>query len=185
MDKERLKEEAKEFIGEGSSFVHCEMKNGKNPQIVIAGDFLGILWICTGIIRRVAELTGTTYEQTAEMVGAMPFLGGYGTLRNELKKDGGKYRFIEGEDWQEKWKEQKEKEIKAEAHSDNISLAFNLAQMEKRNTSLNNQLVDLKKDYHKKLKAKDEEIKALNKEILALEHRIKEMAEQRMWGDEA
>lgn len=174
MDKDKIKEESARFCGEDMCFIHSEKEQGKRPQLVLCGDFLSMMYACGGIIKRISELTNQPYDVTAELVMAMSYIG-YDNVVAKLK--GEKPKFIEGEDWQEKWKAEKEKEIKHEANLDNMSLAFNLAEMEKRNISLNNQLVDLKKEYSKNLKAKDEQIKALTKECKALEHRMKEMEE--------
>ena len=185
MDKERLMKEAAEFIGVGSCYIHAEMKNHKAPQILIGGDILSMMWTVGGIIKRIAEKTGHTFEDTCGMIFNIPKFG-YDEITKAVYKDNIEFRYIEGEDWQEKWKAEKEKEIKREANLDNISLAFNLSEMEKRCTSLNNQLVDLKKDYTKNLKAKDDQIKNLTKECQALEHRMKEMEQHTLLpgGDE-
>lgn len=174
MDKDRIKKESARFCGQDMCFIHSEKEQGRRPQLILCGDFISMMYACSGIIKRISELTNQPYETTAELVVGMPFVG-YENIQARLK--GEKIQFKEGEDWQEKWKAEKEKELKREANLDNVSLAFNLAEMEKRNTSLNNQLVDLKKEYSKNLKAKDEQIKALTKECKALEHRMKEMEE--------
>ena len=174
MDKDRLKAEALRFSAENMGYIHCEMEKGNRPELVLAGDFLAMMYMTSGIIKRLSEITNHTYEETANLVVTMPYVG-YENIREKLK--GEKFKFKEGHDWQDEWKAEKEKEIKREANLDNISLAFNLSEMEKRNTLLNNQLVDLKKEYTKNLKTKDEQIKALSKECKALEHRMKEMEE--------
>lgn len=182
MKKEKYMKDAKTFMGEGFGYIHSEMKNGKAPELIMGGDILAIMWQVCGILNRISEITGMSFEDVAGMTITMPSLGGYGNLRSMVKDDTKKVYV--GDDWDEQWRQDKEKEIKREANQDNLTLAFNLAEMEKRNTSLNNQMVDLKKKHTKEIKAKNEEIKALNKEILVLEHRLKEMAEQRMWGRE-
>lgn len=175
IDKERVKRESAEFCTEGSGYIHSEMKDGKTPELVIAGDMLGIMWQTVALIDRIAYKTNHSFEETAMAIFSMKSVG-YESVNTKYKNAETKY--VEGEDWQEKWKEETEKKIKQEANLDNITLALNLAELEKRNTSLNNQLVDLKKDYSKKLKAKDDQIKAITKECLALEHRMKEMEQQ-------
>lgn len=174
MDKDRLKQEAYKFSGENMGFIHSEMEKDRRPELMISGDFISLMHMTSGIIRRISELTGNPYEMTANLVVTMPYVG-YENIREKIK--GEKFSYKEGYDWQESWKTEKTKEIQREAQSDNIALAFNLAEMEKRNTSLNNQLVDLKKEYARNLKAKDDQIKALSKECKALEHRMKEMEE--------
>ena len=177
MDKERHMKEAEEFIGVGSCYIHSEMKNHSAPKLLIAGDFIAMMWSVVGMINRIAYKTGHTFEQTATMIFMMP-KHGYETISKDVYKDVKDIKdipFIEGEDWMETWKEEKEKEIKREANLDNVALAFNLAELEKRNTSLNNQIVDIQKEHKKILKAKDEQILKLTKECMALEHRMKEM----------
>lgn len=175
IDKERIKRESAEFCTEGSGYIHSEMKDGKTPELVIAGDMLAMMWQTVALIDRIAYKTGHTYEETAMAIFSMKSVG-YDAVSSKQKDV--EVKHIEGEDWQEDWKKETEKKIKQEANLDNITLALNLAELEKRNTSLNNQLVDLKKDYSKNLKAKDDQIKAITKECLALEHRMKEMEQQ-------
>lgn len=179
MDKERIMKEAANFMGDGDGYIHSEMKNGKSPQLVISGDIMGIMWQVCGIFNRLSEITGNSFDEVAFMTINMPKLG-YGNLKS-ITKDNKKKVYV-GEDWNEQWKKETESKLKREANMDNISLAFNLAEMEKRCTSLNNQLVDAKKKYSKDLKAKDEQIKSLTKECQSLEHRMKEMEQQRMFG---
>ncbi len=177
MDKERIKAEASRFCGENMGYIHSEMEQGKKPELMLCGDFLAMMFQTSGIIKRISELTNNPYELTANLIVKMPIVG-YENIRQKLK--GENFKFKEGHDWQEEWKAEKEKEIKKEANLNNISLAFNLAEMEKKNVSLNNQLVDLKKEYSRNLKAKDEQIKILSKECQVLEHRLKEMEERRI-----
>lgn len=178
MDKERLMNEAKEFNKEGYGYRHSEMKDGKAPRLVMCGDTFSVMWMVCGIINRLAEITKNPFNETAYVIMQLHQTG-YQNVKSMLK--GTPYKTFEGENFEEKWKAEKEKEIRREVASDSITLALNLTEMQKKNTSLNNQLVDLKKDYTKKLKTKDDEIKKLNKEILALEHRMKEMEEQRLF----
>ena len=180
MDKDRIKQEAWKFSGQDMGYIHCEMEKDHKPELIISGDFISLMFMTSGIIKRISELTNNTYEMTANLVVTMPYVG-YENIREKLK--GEKFSFKEGSDWQEEWKAEKTKEIQREAQSDNIALTFNLSEMEKRNTSLNNQLVDLKKEYTKNLKAKDKQIKELSKECKTLEHRLREMEQQRMFPD--
>lgn len=175
IDKARVMKESAEYCNEGSGYIYSVMKDGKTPELVIAGDMLAIMWQTVALIDRVAYKTNHSFEETAMAIFSMKSVG-YESVNSKYKDAETKY--VEGEDWQEKWKEETEKKIKQEANLDNITLALNMAELEKRNTSLNNQLVDLKKDYAKNLKAKDDQIKALTKECMALEHRMKEMEEQ-------
>lgn len=181
MDKNKYMAEAKNFMGEGDGYLHSEMKNGKAPQLVMSGDVLATMWQVCGILTRISEITGTSFEDTCGMTFSMPKLGGYANV-STISQNKDKKVYV-GDDWNEQWQADKEREIKRKNSSDSISLAFNLAEMEKRNISLNNQLVDLKKDYAKKLKAKDEQIKALSKECQALEHRLEEMERRNMFNE--
>lgn len=178
MDKERLVKEAENFGKPGDGYIHSEMKNGKNPQLILSGDFLSIMWQVCGIINRIAERTGTTFEETASVTFSMPRVG-YKNIKDELKNVPNKV--IEGEDWQEEYK----KAVTKKANENNMTLAFKIAECEKHNTSLNNQLVDAKKGYEKNLRAKNTEIDKLNKQILKLEHRLKEMESLNMMGGDS
>ncbi len=172
MDKDTLREYARQFCGQDCGIIHCEMMNGKHPEIMIGGDTVSIMWLIDGVINRLSEISGVPFEETAMTILSLTELG-YDNVQNVRKKE--KPRYYVSEDWQERAKKDIEKDVKREVASESITLALNLAEMEKRNTSLNNQLVDLKKEYTKNLKTKDEQIKALTKECQALEHRMKEM----------
>ena len=176
MDIERLKAESSEFVSEGFGYLHSEMKNGKAPRLVMSGDIIANLWQVCGIIQRVAEITGTTFYETASLCFAMPSTG-YRKV-NQMVKQADKnpeMKVYVGEDWNEQWKKDQTKKIKREAGLESIGLALNFRELETRNASLNNQLIDLKKDHAKVIKAKDEQIQKLTKECQALEHRMKEM----------
>lgn len=176
MDKDRIMQEASEFVNEGDGYIHSEMKNGKSPKLVISGDMLGILWQVCGIINRVSEITGTSFNETASLAFSLPSMGyrKVSQMRKESSKNG-EMKYYVGEDWNEKWKKEQLKKIQRESSLECLSMAVNLKEMESRNASLNNQIVDLKKDHAKVIKAKDEQIQALTKECQALEHRMKEM----------
>lgn len=174
IDKKRALEEAKEYCADGCGYILSVMKDGKAPELCIAGDMLALMWQTVALVERIAYKTSHSFDETFMAILSMKSVG-YEEVNSKFKD--AEIKYVEGEDWQEKWKEETKKKIKQEANIDNITLALNLAELEKRNTSLNNQLVDLKKDYSNKLKAKDDQIKALTKECMALEHRMKEMEE--------
>lgn len=178
MDKERLMKEASEFINEGDGYIHSEMKGGKSPKIIIGGDTLAILWQVCGIITRVCEISGTSWEQTCGLVFNYPSAG-YRKVKS-MTKDCEKKVYV-GSNWNEQWKKDQMKKMQREASIESIGLAVSLKAMEEKNASLNNQLIDLKKQNLKIIKAKDEQILKLSKECQELEHRLKEMEEQRLF----
>lgn len=179
MDKERLKAEAEQFVNRNSGYLHSEMKDGRAPQLVMSGAFLANMWQISGMINRISELTNTSFESTVHGICGLHEMG-FSNVMDAMK--GEKFKFVEGHDWQEEWKDEERKKLTKEANENNMTLAFKIADLEKRNTSLNNQLVDAKKGYEKNLKAKNSEIDKLNKEILKLEHRLKEMEEVNRFG---
>ena len=176
MDKERLMLEANNFVGDGFGYIHSEMKNGKQPKLILCGDTIAILWQVCGIINRISEITGTTFYETASLTFNLPGTGYRKTkeLLKEVNKNQEMKVYV-GEDWNEQWKKDQTKKIQREASLESIGLALSVKELETRNASLNNQLIDLKKDHAKVIKAKDEQIQKLTKECQALEHRMKEM----------
>jgi SMC interacting uncharacterized protein involved in chromosome segregation len=182
MDKERIKKEAEQFVNPNSGYLHSEMKDGKAPMLVMSGSCISNLWQVCGIVNRISELRHMSFEAT---LGAIMGLHIYGYKKIMKELTGEEFDFMEGQDVLEDWKEEERKKITKEANANNMTLAFKIADLEQRNTSLNNQLVDVKKGYEKKIRAKNAEIDKLNKEILKLEHKIKEMMERNMFGDES
>lgn len=181
IDIEYHKKAAKEFVGEGSGYIHSEMKNGRAPELVISGDTFAMLWQICGMFDRLSQITGLPYNEILQLTGVM-HQAGYDSIKTIIKDEPKK--FYVGDDWDEKWKADMTEQIKRENASESISLAISLAEMEKRATSLNNQLVDFKKKHTREMKAKDDQIKALTKECNSLEHRMKEMEEQRLFPEE-
>ena len=172
MDKERIKKEAEEFVDPNSGYLHSEMKDGKSPKLIMSGSLIANMWQISGMINRISELRGMPFRDTLYSIESLHIYG-YKQVMKELAGD--KFEFMEGQDTLEEWKKEERKKLTKEANVNNMTLAFKIAELEKKNTSLNNQLVDAKKGYERNLKAKNKEIDKLNKEILKLEHRLKEM----------
>lgn len=180
MDKERIKKEAEQFVNPNSGYLHSEMKDGKAPMLVMSGSFMANLWQIAGMVNRISELRKMPFKNTLEAIMGLHVYG-YKAIMKELA--GEEFDFMEGQDVLEDWKKEERKKTTKEANANNMTLTFKIADLEKKNTSLNNQLVDAKKGYERNLKGKNKEIDKLNKEILRLEHRLKEMEEVNMFGE--
>jgi hypothetical protein len=181
MDKNYHMKESANFCEEGSCYIHTEMKNGKKPMTVLCGDFLAMLWGVNAELYRIGELTNTDYAHAWSLARIIEEQG-YQNVRNELYKDGSKAKFVPGHDVEEEWKAEKEEELKRQANVANVMLMAEMEELRKRNTSLNNQMVDIKKNCEKTIKYKDNQIKELTKELNALEHRFDELSKRMMFG---
>ena len=156
------------------------MKDGKAPMLVMSGSFLANLWQIAGMVNRISELRNMSFEDTFEAIEGLHIYG-YKRVMKELS--GEKFDYMEGQDALEDWKKEEKKKIVKEANANNMTLSFKILELEKQKTSLNNQLVDVKKDFEKKIRAKNAEIDKLNKQILSMEHRLKEMEKANMFGE--
>ena len=180
MDKERIKKEAEQFVNPNSGYLHSEMKDGKAPMLIMSGSCIANMWQICGMVNRISELSGMTFQDTLEAIESLHIYG-YKNVMKQLAGD--KFEFMEGQDTLEDWKKEERKKITKEANANNMTLAFKIAELEKEKISLNNQLVDVKKGFEKKIRAKNAEVDRLNKEILKLEHRLKEMEENNIFGE--
>lgn len=70
-DKGKKLAEAKRFNAQGDAYIHAEMKNGKDCQIVLSGDGLAILHALGGVIDRVSTLTNASFRCTIETIAEM------------------------------------------------------------------------------------------------------------------
>lgn len=171
MNKSELNRIALMLANDDEALVYAEKQKNKPAEIAIAGDFITMLYAIGGIINRVGEKTGTSFEETIIAVNAIRQMG----LENAKEAmKGSEKEFIEGEDWQEEWKAAKEKEISKSV----VALTAELEREQTRVVNLNNQIVDIKKQNAETLKAKDKQIAELTKELTALEHRFDELSQK-------
>lgn len=63
--------EAEEFRGPGDCYIHAEMKGGKNCELVIAGGGQALVFGIAGAIQRLAEKSGTSFQEVIEAVQIM------------------------------------------------------------------------------------------------------------------
>lgn len=170
---------AKEFQGEGSCYIHTEMKNGRNCETVLCGDMIAMLHGIGAEINRLSELTHTTFEDTLVAVNASFKIG----LENAMEIMKGEDRkVVEGHDWEEEWKAEKEKELSKQANLANLALKAKLKELEEDNISVHNQMEILKKKHKAEIKERDNRIQELTKELIDLEHRFDKQAEELMFG---
>lgn len=71
MNKELIMEEANKFQGDADCFIHAEMENGKNCEVVLAGDVLSILAGIERICVNLASQDGTSFENVLKAVKEM------------------------------------------------------------------------------------------------------------------
>lgn len=63
--------EAEHFTNLNDAYIHAEMKNGKNCEIILSGDGLGIIHAVGGIIERLATLQRQDFDQVIGAIVAM------------------------------------------------------------------------------------------------------------------
>lgn len=61
MNKDKHMKKAQEFIGEGSAYIHCEVKN-EETKLAVGGDTRGIIYGAYRTLKRTSELTGMPVE---------------------------------------------------------------------------------------------------------------------------
>ena len=62
MDKDRLKAEALRFSAENMGYIHCEMQYERKPELILAGDYISLMYMTSGIIKRLSEITNQTCQ---------------------------------------------------------------------------------------------------------------------------
>ena len=63
--------EAEHFANLNDAYIHAEMKNGKNCEIILSGDGLGIIHAVGGIIERLATLQRSSFDETIRAIITM------------------------------------------------------------------------------------------------------------------
>lgn len=71
LNKEGRMKEAEHFANINDAYIHVEMKNGQNCEIIIAGDGLALIHAVGGIIERLGQLNNTSFENTIEGIKEM------------------------------------------------------------------------------------------------------------------
>ncbi len=61
MNKDKHMKKAQEFIKEGSSYIHCEVKDGET-KLAVGGDTRGIIYGAYRTLKRTSELSGMPVE---------------------------------------------------------------------------------------------------------------------------
>lgn len=63
--------EAEAFTGPGDCYIHAEMKDGKHCELIIAGGGQALVFGIAGTINRLAEKSGTSFQEVIEAVQIM------------------------------------------------------------------------------------------------------------------
>ena len=63
-----IMEESKLFCHRGDCYIHVEMCNGKNCNIIIAGDGQAIVHGVVGIIHRISEKAEISFKETLKLL---------------------------------------------------------------------------------------------------------------------
>lgn len=156
-DMQEFLDESASFKNSGDAYIHSEMRNGKKPETILAGDILGMLWLVRAELARISQLTGTSFEDTVAAMVTMDHLGGYKGVKRALDKHAPELplKRIEGNN------------PFAENDRLKIELASQKAavkEAEKEAISARNIATQVKKDCEAKLKVKDQKIIELTKE---------------------
>lgn len=178
MDESKLiKKMAQRFEKPGCGFIHSEMWDGKVVETTLDGELLAIMWQICLIIDRLAKKCDSTFGELACQIIAMPVHGGYSTIASA----------DEELDWWDVLAKKVDAErtptepaaetiLKKDHERDVAMLRSKLTEAEMR--------LETQGEVHKaQVKAKNATIKALNKEILRLEHELKDMEDRHQFGE--
>lgn len=172
IDKTYHMEKAKDFCHANDCYIHTEMRNGKMPETILCGDFHAIMWGIVAEINRIGEKIGADWHTTLGMINALRHYGYEEATRGIDKSD---TPVIDGEDWQEQWKEAIRLEETKRANIEVANLKVDLKKAEKTISQLTNQLAYAKKEWERKETVLTQEKAELSKECKALENRMKAM----------
>lgn len=176
-DRDYHKKVAKEYTGTESAYMSAAVKDGKNAQMVISGDFLSCLWLVSGFIKRISELTKTSFQDTWICVRAL-----YETKGVDIeKKLNATYNYQQIAGGEEKYQEHLEEiteNAERKANEKNVQLAAENKILKKEKEASESRAKSIQCECELKLRVKDIEIQRLNKEILKLEADIKRMEQQ-------
>lgn len=173
-----IKERAREFGAPGCGFIHSEMRNGDFVETILNGEATAIMWQVCSIIDRLAKLSDSDFMEIGCLILGMPQHGGYTAISHATEEP----------DWlatmaQRMDAVQKSKDDKAEAAPETVPIKEyerDVAMLKSKLTEAELRM-DTQREVHKaQLKAKDATIKSLNKEILKLEHELRDMEERQL-----
>ena len=71
LNKEGRMKEAEHFSNFNDAYIHVEMKNGRNCEIILAGDSLALIHAVGGIIERLGQIQNASFENTIEGIKEM------------------------------------------------------------------------------------------------------------------
>lgn len=157
-----IMENAKYLTGENRAFL-CGQYDMSQTEIMLSGDPECVIRILRGSITRLSEITNCSYR---EILGLLKDLGSGNT---HVLKEGEVATIAEPQ----KSNDEKYLAIIRDYENENSSLLLKL-------TAANATIEALKDLQKKQLDAKDKTIKALNKELKDIEHRIDEIVETRL-----
>ena len=170
--KDSAKDIAMKFRGRQDCYVHAEMKNGGHLECLVSGSAEAILYGLVVIIRRLGFMTRCSFDEVIDDIKLM---------HSDYEKAKGKDHntVMMKEDFRDREKEEiraevrKEEQAKAEARwrtqTNNLIEEIEL---------LESTLKGAKANLEAAIKAKDEQIKTLSKENLALEHQVDKLIEK-------
>ena len=156
-----IMDSARNLAGEGKAFL-CGQYDNSQAEIMLSGDPECLIKILQGAITRMSQITNCSYR---EILGALKDLG---SGRSQVITEG-------------------EVITQREPRADENRFVEIISQYEEENKNLMNKIVSaetalriLREQKDAELRQKDTTIKALNKELKDIEHRIDEIVEVRV-----
>ena len=178
-----IKKRAAEFSEPGCGFIHSEMRAGGHVETVLTGEMTAIMWQVCAIIDRLAKMSDSDFTELACLIMGMPQHGGYSVISQAMEEPDWLAAMAKRMDAMQDLKAEPEKEKAPETmlikdHERDVAmLQSKLTEAELR--------LETQNEVHKaQVRAKDANIKALNKEILRLEHELKDLEERQHFGQE-
>ena len=172
MNKELMANMALPFSKQGDCFIHTEMRHGKGCETILAGDMQAIMWGIKAELTRWSEKVGCPYHDALGMLAAFGYektLGSALGMEGEVKPLNEEYE----KDVKQKAKEKAEKDAAGKYREVIDGLI--------REVDSKDAIIAGLRDRHaREIQQKDTTIKALNKELKDIEHRIDEIVEVRV-----
>ena len=166
-----IKDRAAEFSEPGCGFIHSEMRDGDHVETVLNGEMTAIMSPICAIIDRLANISNSEFKELACLIMGMPDHGGYSVISQAVDEPEWLTAMAQRMDAVQALTTEPEKEPEPDVISvkdyerDVAMLRSKLTEAELR--------LETQNEVHKaQLKAKDANIKALNKDILRLEHEL-------------
>ena len=173
MNRKEVDEIAQKFRGRKDCFIHGEMKNGGGIEVCVSGGAEAILYGLVVIIRRLGLMTKCTFDEVIDDIQLMrkdyEAVGGKGGNLIAAQKE--KFSDRDREEIRKEERELAEKNAEARWRTQTNNLIEEIELLE-------STLKGAKANLEAAIKAKDEQIKTLSKENLALEHQVDKLIEK-------